>query len=177
MEAKSEAKERRRTPSDILPAMVAIAFQVLACAYFVGDALLDQSDPALSGPASVFEIIIALALMVGIGLGAAYIVRLIREARVRETSVAIARGALSRILSQRFVDWGLSAAEAEVALFALKGCTVAEIATMRSAAQGTVRAQLSKVYAKAGVSSQPMLMSLFLEDLLAGEELTSRSRV
>lgn len=165
----------RRTPSNFLPAMVAIAFQVLACAYFVGDALLDQSDPALSSPALIFEILIALALMVGIALGTAYIVRLIREAQVRETSVAIARGALSRILSQRFVEWGLSAAEAEVALFALKGCTVAEIATMRSAAQGTVRAQLSQVYAKAGVSSQPMLMSLFLEDLMAGAEFPPRN--
>ena len=170
MERTSQTSERRRSPGSIVPAMVAIAFQVLACAYFVGDALLDQSNPALSGPASIVEIMVALALMVGIVLGAAYIVRLIREARIREASVVIARGALSRVLSQRFVDWGLSAAEAEVALFALKGCTVAEIATMRSAAQGTVRAQLSQVYAKAGVSSQPMLMFLFLEDLMAGAE-------
>jgi DNA-binding CsgD family transcriptional regulator len=108
-------------------------------------------------------------LLAGIILGAAYIMRLLREARIREISVAVAQGALSQILSQRFVDWGLSAAEADVALFALKGCTVAEIADMRSAAQGTVRAQLSQVYAKAGVSSQPMLMSLFLEDLLTDE--------
>jgi DNA-binding CsgD family transcriptional regulator len=111
--------------------------------------------------------------MAGIILGAAYIMRLIREARIREASVAVARGAMSRILSQRFVEWGLSAAEADVALFALKGCTVAEIAYMRAAARGTVRAQLSQVYAKAGVSSQPMLMSLFLEELMTGEELSS----
>jgi len=57
-------------------------------------------------------------------------------------------------------------------MFALKGCTVAEIADMRAAAQGTVRAQLSQVYAKAGVSSQPMLMSLFLEDLMTDEGLS-----
>ncbi|WP_338501441.1 hypothetical protein V6R86_01570 [Sphingomonas kaistensis] len=163
--------ERRRTLGDIFPAVLAIAFQALACAYFVGDALLDQSDAAMSGPASIFEIMIAMALMAGIILGSAYIVRLIREARIREASLEIARGALSRVLSQRFVDWGLSAAEAEVALFALKGCTVAEIATMRAAAQGTVRAQLSQVYSKAGVSSQPMLMSLFLEDLMTGTDL------
>ena len=52
------------------------------------------------------------------------------------------------------------------ALFALKGCDVAEIAQLRGAAQGTVRAQLSQVYAKAGVTSQAGLVSLFLEDLL-----------
>lgn len=157
----------------ILPAAVAIALQVLACVYFVGDALLDQGDPTTSGAASVFEIVIALALLAGIILSAAYIMHLVREARVREASLAVARGALSRILSQRFVDWGLSAAESDVAMFALKGCTVAEIAEIRSAAQGTVRAQLSQVYAKAGVSSQPMLMSLFLEDLMSDEGLSS----
>jgi DNA-binding CsgD family transcriptional regulator len=173
MRRRSDALGTRQTFRDILPALVAIAFQVLACVYFVGDALLDQSDPATSGVASAFEIIIALALMAGIILGAAYIMRLIREARIREASVAVARGAMSRILSQRFVEWGLSAAEADVALFALKGCTVAEIAYMRAAARGTVRAQLSQVYAKAGVSSQPMLMSLFLEELMTGEELSS----
>lgn len=60
----------------------------------------------------------------------------------------------------------LTAAECDVALFALKGCDAAEIARLRGAAQGTVRAQLSQVYAKAGVTSQAGLVSLFLEDLL-----------
>jgi hypothetical protein len=31
-----------------------------------------------------------------------------------------------------------------------------------------VRSQLSQIYAKAGVTGQPMLMSLFLDDLLDG---------
>jgi DNA-binding CsgD family transcriptional regulator len=158
---------------EIVPALAAIALQAFACIYFVGDALSDEGDPSASGAASIFEIMVGLALLAGIVIGAAYIMHLLREARIRETSVAIARGALSRILSERFVEWGLSAAEADVALFALKGCTVAEIADLRSAAQGTVRAQLSQVYAKASVSSQPMLMSLFLEDLMSDEGLSS----
>ena len=53
-----------------------------------------------------------------------------------------------------------------MALFALKGCDVAEIAELRGAATGTVRSQLSQIYAKAGVTSQAMLVSLFIEDLL-----------
>jgi DNA-binding CsgD family transcriptional regulator len=108
-------------------------------------------------------------------MGAAYIFRLIREVRQRDTAITIARGVLSQLLSQRFNEWALSAAEADVALFALKGCSIGEIARMRSAASGTVRAQLSQVYAKAGVSSQAMLMSLFLEDLMT-EPRSSGSR-
>ena len=76
-------------------------------------------------------------------------------------------------LVDRFADWGLSSAEADVALFALKGCSIAQIAALRDAAQGTVRAQLSQVYAKAGVSSQPMLMSLFLDDLMSDEGIVA----
>jgi len=48
-----------------------------------------------------------------------------------------------------------SAAQADVAMFALKGCTVAEIADIPSAAQGMVRAQLSQVYAKRGGAASP----------------------
>jgi DNA-binding CsgD family transcriptional regulator len=53
-----------------------------------------------------------------------------------------------------------------VALFALKGCTAQDIARIRSTAEGTVRAQLTRIYAKAGVASQAGLVSLFFDDLL-----------
>lgn len=163
----AESVVRKALP-DIFPALGAMALQLVACAYFVTDAMADEAGPAPQGAAGRVEVLIALALLAGVVLGAAYIFRLIREIRLRDATVTIARGALVRLLAERFIDWGLSAAEPDVALFALKGCTVAEIATMRSAAPGTVRAQLSQVYAKAGVSSQVMLMSLFLEDLMSG---------
>lgn len=53
-----------------------------------------------------------------------------------------------------------------MALFALNGCDIAEIARLRGAAAGTVRAQLTRVYAKAGVSSHSALVALFLDDLI-----------
>ena len=70
------------------------------------------------------------------------------------------------MIARRFKEWHLSPAESDVALLALKGVTVLEIARLRGAAPGTVRSQLSQVYAKAEVGGQPMLMSLFLEDLI-----------
>lgn len=154
----------------ILPALTVICLQVIACVYFVADAMSDETDPSASGAANWFEVVIALALLAGVTTGSAYIFRLIREVRQREAAITIARGALSQLLTQRFDEWALSAAESDVALFALKGCSIGEIARMRSAATGTVRAQLSQVYAKAGVSSQAMLMSLFLEDLMGEPE-------
>lgn len=55
-----------------------------------------------------------------------------------------------------------------MALFALKGFDVAEIAELRGSAAGTVRARLTRVYAKAGVSNRTQLLAVFTDDLLAG---------
>ncbi|MGY6636827.1 MAG: hypothetical protein ACXIUO_06810 [Erythrobacter sp.] len=41
-----------------------------------------------------------------------------------------------------------------------------EIAALRGSAASTVRAQLTRAYAKAGVTSQSELIALFLEDLI-----------
>jgi len=75
---------------------------------------------------------------------------------------------LSGVVSASFVTWHLTAAESDVALLALKGFETQEIADLRHATAGTVRAQLARVYAKAGVESRSGLQGLFLEDLMAG---------
>lgn len=157
----------------ILPAILIVLAQSLACLFFVADALSEEPGSPNSGPGNVLEVSVALALMAGIVLGAIYLFHLVREIRTRAAVVAVAKGAMSRVIADRFADWRLSAAESDVALFALKGCSVQDIARMRSSAPGTVRAQLSQVYAKAGVSSQSMLMSLFLEELMGGVTLAA----
>jgi DNA-binding CsgD family transcriptional regulator len=157
----------------MIPAAAIVLLQAVACLFFVADALADVAEPAGRGSGNALEIAVSFALLAGTVFGSVYIFRLVREIRIRATVVAIAKGALSRLIADRFFEWGLSAAETDVALFALKGCSIADIASMRSAAAGTVRAQLSQVYAKAGVSSQPMLMSLFLEDLMSDDVSTA----
>ncbi|MBN8831328.1 MAG: hypothetical protein J0G94_12075, partial [Sphingomonadales bacterium] len=83
-----------------------------------------------------------------------------------ETAVALAKGALGDLIQLKFVEWHLSPAEADVALFALKGCDIAQIAALRGAATGTVRAQLARIYAKAGVASHSALVAVFVEELI-----------
>ena len=87
-------------------------------------------------------------------------------ARRDEAAVAAAKGMLGELMQLRFAEWNLTPAEADVALFALKGCDVAEVAALRGAATGTVRAQLARIYVKAGVDSQTALVALFLEELI-----------
>lgn len=142
--------------------------QVLAAGFFVADLLVDTQLPPSRLPSDMswFEAGIAVALLVGILLGALQTRRLVLEADRRERVIQIARGAVGEVIKERFAAWALTAAECDVALFALKGCTIAEIAQMRGSAEGTVRAQLSQVYAKAGVTSQALLMATFFDDLL-----------
>lgn len=155
---------QRRDRQTLLVAAV-VAVQAVAAVFFVADALGDYAADGLTAHILI-EAVIAFALLAGVFIGAAHVRRLLAEAQRREEALAVAQGALADHIAARFADWGLTAAESDVALFALKGCDAAEIATLRGAAQGTVRAQLSQVYAKAGVTSQAGLVSLFLDDLL-----------
>lgn len=157
---------QRRDRQTLLVAAIVVV-QAVAAIFFVADALGDLGEAGMTGHIGV-ESLIAFALLAGVFLGAWHMRVLLAEARRREQALAVASGALADHIAERFRDWGLTAAEADVALFALKGCDGAEIARLRGAASGTVRAQLSQVYAKAGVTSQAALVSLFIEDLLDG---------
>ena len=159
--------------------MTLMALQMVAAVYFVIDGFQDQILDARRGFSLdlAMECVIALALLAGVIHSSQSILRLTRDLRWKEASLNRARGALSDHIAQRFAEWGLTKGEGEVALFALKGCDIAEIARLRGAAAGTIRSQLSQIYAKAGVSSQAMLVSVFIDDLLdnPGERRTPAS--
>ena len=156
-----------------MTAWAVIALQAIAAIYFLADAIGESPAQSDGFTLSALDLLVALALLCGIAYGGLTLRRLSQEAQRHQRAIAIAQGALASLIEERFSEWALSPAEAEVALFALKGCSIAEIAAARGAAGGTVRSQLSQVYAKAGVTGQPMLMSLFLDDLLTGEPLRS----
>jgi DNA-binding CsgD family transcriptional regulator len=148
-----------------------VLLQSLCAAFFVGDVLGDLGwPPRLSGlgPHLVFEAAVSAALIVGVAFGARETRRVLeRQARV-ENALAAASGAFAALLEAHFDRWGLTPAERDVALLSLKGLGIAEIAALRGAAQGTVRSQCARVYAKAGVTGRAQLASLFLDELMAG---------
>lgn len=142
-----------------------VGIQAVAAIFFIADAIGDLAAGEMDFHILV-EVLIAFALLAGVAIGALMARRLLTEAHERERILSIASGALTEHIQMRFRDWNLTEAEGEVALFAIKGCDAAEIARLRGAAQGTVRAQLSHVYAKSGVATQAELVSLFIDDLL-----------
>lgn len=149
---------------------MALAFslmvQSVAAVFFVGDALGDLlTDP--TAPHSVVEAIVTLALILGIVFGGWQLRQTLDRMQDQERALDSARGALAEVIERQFADWGLTPAERDVAHFAIKGLDVADIARMRNAATGTVRAQLTHIYAKAGVSGRAQFAAWFVEDLMS----------
>lgn len=145
--------------------------QALAAVFFVSDIVFSvlgiYAQPISWQSREFLELGAALGLILGVFVGAWLLLRTIRENRRVETRLRRASGAFLDLMEQRFAEWGLTPAEREVALFALKGFGTGEIAELRSTSDGTVKAQTNAVYRKAGVSGRPQLLSLFIDDLIA----------
>ena len=163
MQERRRSLERRAVVTTFL-----VILQALATIFFIADVAGDLAQDGWSMHLLV-ETGATVALLAGVVFGALQLRWLILRARLDETAVATARGAMSDLVRQRFLDWQLTGAEADVALFALKGFDAAGIAHLRGAASGTIRAQLARIYAKAGVHSQVGLIALMVEDLVDGD--------
>jgi DNA-binding CsgD family transcriptional regulator len=144
---------------------IVVALQALTAMLFLADFATDVAEEGWTSHLAV-EGAAAIALLVAVVVGAVQARALIEQARQDDLAVALSRQAVADLIQHRFADWRLTAAEADVALFAIKGCDAAQISQLRGAALGTVRAQLTRVYAKAGVNSQSALVALFLDELI-----------
>jgi DNA-binding CsgD family transcriptional regulator len=167
--------DRRRTlERKTLILTLVLAFQVLAVMFFAVDVASEIASSGLRAHLIV-ELSATLALVAGVAIGAIQVRSMILRARADDTLIAAAKNAMSALIYQRFAEWGLTGAEADVALFAIKGLGVAEIAQLRGSAQGTVRAQLTHIYAKAGTTSQTGLIAGFMDDLFDGAGSANRA--
>ena len=103
----------------------------------------------------------------------------LRQARARthsaEEALRRARSAFRDVLEERFEDWSLTPAERDVALFAIKGFSTQDMALLRGVSEGTIKAQTAAIYRKAGVTGRPQLLSLFIDELVEGEDQSSQA--
>jgi DNA-binding CsgD family transcriptional regulator len=125
-----------------------------------------RTDPA----SALIDVAILVALVFGSALIAGEVRRLQAANERMQGRLRVASSAFVALLEDTFAAWGLTPAEREVAFLSIKGFSVEEIAALRSARSGTVRAQCAAVYRKAGVSGRAQLLSHFIDDLLAGAE-------
>ena len=147
-----------------------LLLQVLSAVFFVADIASSYvslwSTPLSWEMREYLEIFAALGLTLGVGFGIWVLRRTMRERNMAQERLRRASGAFMNLLEERFAEWGLTPAEKDVALFAIKGLATPEIAALRSTSEGTVKAQTNAIYRKAGVTGRSQLLSLFIEDLM-----------
>lgn len=142
-----------------------------ACALvFVLDILLSAFGiyplPLSWSTRELMEMGAGLGLLLGMILGTVLVLRSARDLRRAEARLEQASATFVDLLNARFDQWGLTAAEREVALFAIKGLSVQDMARLRATSEGTIKAQTASIYRKANVTGRPQLLSLIIEDLM-----------
>mgnify|MGYP001805147639 CR=1 FL=1 len=110
-----------------------------------------------------------MALFVGLAFTGYELWLLQRRHDELDDQIKVASGAFSDVLESRFTGWSLTGAEREVAILAIKGFSISEIADLRDTKQGTIKAQCASVYRKADVGGRLQLLSLFLDELIADD--------
>lgn len=152
---------------------IILILQAVCAFFFVFDILSSvfglRSAPISWEARELIEIGAAVGLVLGLLLGAIALRRTDRARTVAEARLRRASQDFQALLHDRFAEWGLTPAERDVALFAVKGLSTAEIAALRATSDGTVKAQTAAIYRKAGVTGRPQLLSLFIEDLMRDE--------
>lgn len=147
-----------------------LALQAFCAVFFVFDAGVDAlglGNAPISRGTQVFEYAISLALVGGLALTVVSLREVLQRQAVLKRQVAVASGAFEEMLATHFRDWGLTPAEEDVARLAIKGLSIAEMASLRGSKEGTIKAHSAAVYRKAGVSGRLQLISLFVEELMA----------
>ncbi len=109
-----------------------------------------------------------VGLLLGLIFGGLLVWRAYSELHLATSRLNLAASAFGELLDARFREWGLTAAERDVALFAIKGLNVQEISQLRDTSEGTVKAQTAAIYRKAKVTGRPQLLSLFIDDMMGG---------
>ena len=144
--------------------------QVVCAAFFVSDIVITVLGLPIAPISWTFveliEIGAALGLILGVIVGALALRQAWARSARAEEALRRARSAFRDMLEERFVEWSLTPAERDVALFAIKGFSTQDIADLRGVSEGTIKAQTNAIYRKAGVSGRPQLLSVFIDELV-----------
>lgn len=148
--------------------VILLVLQCLCAVYFFADVAVDlfatdESDEPLEIAA---ELIVSFGLLLGTLFGVVAFRTVLRQRDLAEQQVKVASGAFGQVVTAKFTEWELTPAERDVALFTIKGLTLAEIAALRGKSEGTIKAQSNAVYRKADVGGRTQLVSLFLDTLI-----------
>ena len=147
-----------------------VTLQVLCALFFVGEISVSVLGLPIAPLDWTLHELIEVGAALGLIIGSLIGGLALREARKRshaaEEALKHARSAFRDVLDMRFASWDLTPAERDVALFAIKGFSLQDIAQLRGVSEGTIKAQSNAIYRKAGVTGRAQLLSLFIDELV-----------
>ncbi|MEX0286813.1 MAG: helix-turn-helix transcriptional regulator [Paracoccaceae bacterium] len=147
-----------------------VAIQAICGAYFLWEILASilglPGLPLRWEQRELIELGASLGLVLGAILGARMAYRASRESHRAERARRLTSGQFAEVVETHFSDLGLTPAETEIAWFLLKGLSISEIADIRERSEGTVKAQCTAIYRKAGVNGKSQFFSAIVEDVL-----------
>lgn len=159
--------------------LFAIGAQLLFATVFLGFFAIDISSvvrrPIGYTVRELIEISAVVALALGVVINIVVVRRILKRAAAAEQGLMVARGAFHNLAEDTFLQWGLSPAERDVALLAIKGFSNREIAAMTGKSEGTIKSQSAAVFRKAEVQGRVGLVTHFMDDLV-GDVLQSSDR-
>jgi len=156
------------------------ALQLICCAYFLMDIAWDLLWPTSFNrfaESDTLEALVTIALFFGLAFTGNELRHILTRQDQLEEQIKVASGAFNEVMEARFSTWSLTAAEREVAILAIKGFSIAEMADLRDTKQGTIKAQCASVYKKANVAGRLQLLSIFLDDLMADNLIKTGSQI
>ncbi|MEO1537727.1 MAG: helix-turn-helix transcriptional regulator [Pseudomonadota bacterium] len=147
-----------------------VLLQLVCALFFIGRIMISVLGLPIGPIDWTYHELIELGAALGLLLGSVFGALALRAARQRshaaEEALKRAQSAFKDVLELRFAGWDLTPAERDVALFAIKGFSLQDIADLRGVSEGTVKAQTNAIYRKASVSGRAQLLSLFIDELV-----------
>lgn len=118
------------------PFLAIFVIQTVCAFFFVSDILSSvlgvRTAPISWEMRELMEIGAAVGLILGVIVGGLMLRRALRDRGRAEERLRRASGAFIDLLQERFAEWGLTPSERDVALFAIKGLSTAEIGALRA---------------------------------------------
>lgn len=151
---------------------VLMAVQIVCTAFFLNDVIADFRAQSSVGTFDLhlsMELVAALSLVLAIIAEGSYLIHLLRRKAHLEDSLQTASAAVYDVIYAHFEEWRLSPSETDVATFLVKGLEIADIARLRSCAEGTVKAHLHAIYRKSGTHNRGEFLSVLIDGLLVGQ--------
>lgn len=154
----------------IIRSVVAVQLILLVLlAYHLISTTFVQSLPQINWQLyDVIEMMVILVLVWGTMSTMMMLRTMSEDHQELEKRLAAASHDFQLYVHSKFDEWGLTESERDVSVFLLKGFRIREIAALRETSEGTVKAQISAIYRKAGLSGRGEFTSYFLGELTAG---------